>query len=68
DRRTRKHLTLVHKSNVLVHAGALWQRTVAAVGQEYPDVTVDYQHVDAVTIHMVKEPARFDVIVTDNLF
>ncbi len=68
DRRPRKHLTLVHKSNVLVNAGALWQRTVAAVGQEYPDVTVDYQHVDAVTIHMVREPARFDVIVTDNLF
>ncbi|MDR6172087.1 3-isopropylmalate dehydrogenase [Curtobacterium sp. SORGH_AS_0776] len=68
DRRPRKHLTLVHKSNVLVHAGALWQRTVAAVGQEYSDVTVDYQHVDAVTIHMVREPARFDVIVTDNLF
>lgn len=68
NRRSRKHLTLVHKSNVLVHAGALWQRTVAAVGQEFPDVTVDYQHVDAVTIHMVKEPARFDVIVTDNLF
>ncbi len=68
DRRPRRHLTLVHKSNVLVHAGALWQRTVAAVGAEYPDVTVDYQHVDAVTIHMVRDPARFDVIVTDNLF
>ncbi|OIH96407.1 3-isopropylmalate dehydrogenase [Curtobacterium sp. MCBA15_001] len=68
QRRPRKHLTLVHKSNVLVNAGALWQRTVAAVGQEFPDVTVDYQHVDAVTIHMVREPARFDVIVTDNLF
>ncbi|ROQ06804.1 MULTISPECIES: 3-isopropylmalate dehydrogenase [unclassified Curtobacterium] len=68
NRRVRKHLTLVHKSNVLVHAGALWQRTVAAVGAEFPDVTVDYQHVDAVTIHMVRDPARFDVIVTDNLF
>lgn len=68
QRRPRRHLTLVHKSNVLVNAGALWQRTVAAVGAEYPDVTVDYQHVDAVTIHMVREPARFDVIVTDNLF
>ncbi|MEG8035973.1 3-isopropylmalate dehydrogenase [Sphingomonas sp. LR61] len=68
NRRARKHLTLVHKSNVLVHAGALWQRTVAAVGAEFPDVTVDYQHVDAVTIHMVRDPAGFDVIVTDNLF
>ncbi|MBP1302484.1 3-isopropylmalate dehydrogenase [Curtobacterium sp. 1310] len=68
SRRPRKHLTLVHKSNVLVHAGSLWQRTVAAVAEEHPDVTVDYQHVDAVTIHMVREPGRFDVIVTDNLF
>ncbi len=68
SRRPRKHLTLVHKSNVLVNAGALWQRTVAAVAEEHPDVTVDYQHVDAVTIHMVREPGRFDVIVTDNLF
>jgi 3-isopropylmalate dehydrogenase len=68
SRRERKHLTLVHKSNVLVHAGALWQRTVDAVSQEHPDVTVDYQHVDAVTIHMVRDPGRFDVIVTDNLF
>ncbi|MBF4584301.1 3-isopropylmalate dehydrogenase [Curtobacterium sp. VKM Ac-2865] len=67
-RRERKHLTLVHKSNVLVHAGSLWQRTVDAVAQEHPDVTVDYQHVDAVTIHMVRDPGRFDVIVTDNLF
>jgi 3-isopropylmalate dehydrogenase len=66
--RPRKHLTLVHKSNVLVYAGSLWQRTVAAVGREFPDVTVDYQHVDAVMIHMVREPSRFDVIVTDNLF
>jgi 3-isopropylmalate dehydrogenase len=68
SRRERKHLTLVHKSNVLVHAGALWQRTVDAVAKEHPDVTVDYQHVDAVTIHMVRDPGRFDVIVTDNLF
>ncbi|MGN7190793.1 MULTISPECIES: 3-isopropylmalate dehydrogenase [unclassified Curtobacterium] len=67
-RRARKHLTLVHKTNVLVHAGALWQRLVAEVGAEYPDVTVDYQHIDAVTIHMVQDPGRFDVIVTDNLF
>ncbi|PZF64501.1 3-isopropylmalate dehydrogenase [Curtobacterium sp. MCBD17_013] len=67
-RRPRHHLTLVHKSNVLVHAGDLWQRTVASVGAEYPEVTVDYQHVDAVTIHMVQRPGVFDVIVTDNLF
>jgi len=63
-----KTLTLVHKTNVLVHAGGLWQRTVNRVALEYPEVTVDYQHVDAATIHLVTNPARFDTIVTDNLF
>jgi 3-isopropylmalate dehydrogenase len=53
---------------VLVFAGSLWQRIVDAVAAEYPDVAVDYQHVDAATIHLVVDPARFDVIVTDNLF
>lgn len=66
--RPRKKLTLVHKNNVLVHAGHLWARTVAAVATEFPDVAVDYLHVDAATIFLVTDPARFDVIVTDNLF
>jgi 3-isopropylmalate dehydrogenase len=66
--RPRKHLTLVHKTNVLVHAGHLWNRIFEAVGAEYPDVTTDYLHVDAATIFMVTQPERFDVIVTDNLF
>jgi 3-isopropylmalate dehydrogenase len=64
----RKHLTLVHKNNVLTFAGALWWRTVQELAAEYPDVKVAYQHVDAATIHMVTDPGRFDVIVTDNLF
>ena len=64
----RKKLTLVHKTNVLVHAGAVWSRLVAEVGREFPEVTVDYLHVDAATIFMTTDPARFDVIVTDNLF
>ncbi|HXF02264.1 MAG TPA: 3-isopropylmalate dehydrogenase [Arthrobacter sp.] len=64
----RKKLTLVHKHNVLVHAGHLWRRTVETVGAEFPDVAVDYLHIDAATIFMVTDPARFDVIVTDNLF
>lgn len=64
----RKHLTLVHKTNVLTFAGKLWSRIVAEVGQEFPDVEVAYQHVDAATIHLVTDPGRFDVIVTDNLF
>jgi len=66
--RERKHLTLVHKHNVLVNAGDLWRRTVDEVGSEFPDVTTAYQHVDAATIFLVTDPGRFDVIVTDNLF
>jgi 3-isopropylmalate dehydrogenase len=64
----RKHLTLVHKTNVLTFAGSLWSRTVAEVGEKFPAVEVAYQHVDAATIHLVTDPGRFDVIVTDNLF
>nr|WP_249361824.1 3-isopropylmalate dehydrogenase [Gordonia araii] len=64
----RKHLTLVHKTNVLTFAGSMWQRTVDDVGAEFPDVTTDYCHVDAATIYLVTDPGRFDVIVTDNLF
>jgi 3-isopropylmalate dehydrogenase len=66
--RPRKHLTLVHKTNVLTNAGDLWFRTVAAVGAEFPDVEVAYNHVDAATIYFVTDPGRYDVIVTDNLF
>ncbi len=66
--RPRRKLTLVHKTNVLVHAGAVWTRVVAEVAQEFPDVEVDYLHVDAATIFLSTDPARFDVIVTDNLF
>ena len=64
----RKKLTLVHKTNVLVNAGDLWQRTVDEVAPEFPDVEVDYNHIDAATIYMVTDPSRYDVIVTDNLF
>ncbi len=66
--RPRRKLTLVHKTNVLVHAGHLWSRTVDAVAAEFPEVSVDYLHVDAATIFLATDPARFDVIVTDNLF
>jgi 3-isopropylmalate dehydrogenase len=67
-RRERKKLTLVHKTNVLVFAGSLWQRTVDRVALEYPAIAVDYLHVDAATIFFVTDPGRFDTIVTDNLF
>ncbi|MGH3315342.1 MAG: 3-isopropylmalate dehydrogenase [Nocardioidaceae bacterium] len=68
EARPRKKLTLVHKNNVLVHAGSLWSRTVEAVAQEHPDIAVDYLHVDAATIFLATDPSRFDVVVTDNLF
>jgi 3-isopropylmalate dehydrogenase len=61
-------LTMVHKTNVLVHAGGLWKRTAERVGEQFPDVTLDYQHADAVSMFFVTDPGRFDVIVTDNLF
>ncbi len=67
-RKRRKHLTLVHKTNVLTFAGGLWLRTVQEIGEQYSDVEVAYQHVDAATIFLATDPGRFDVIVTDNLF
>ncbi len=66
--RERRHLTLVHKHNVLTHAGHLWRRTVEEVGAEFPEVETAYQHVDAATIFLTTDPGRFDVVVTDNLF
>ena len=64
----RKHVTLVHKTNVLVNAGSLWKRTFDRVSREYPDIAVDYQHVDAASMFFITNPERFDVVVTDNLF
>ncbi|HEY2172499.1 MAG TPA: 3-isopropylmalate dehydrogenase [Mycobacteriales bacterium] len=66
--RPKKHLTLVHKTNVLVNAGSLWARAVEEIGSDYPEVTVAYQHVDAASMYFVTDPSRFDVVVTDNLF
>lgn len=66
--RPRKKLTLVHKDNVLTFAGDLYQRVVKQVGAEFPEVSVDYTHVDAATMFFVTQPSRFDVVVTDNLF
>ena len=63
-----KKLAYLHKTNVMVHAGHLWRRTVESVAQEFPEVEVTYQHTDAAMIYMVAKPADYDVIVTDNLF
>ena len=67
-RKRRKHLTLVHKTNVLVHAGGLWKRVTDQVAADFPDVELAYQHVDAASMFFVTDPGRFDVVVTDNLF
>ena len=64
----RRHVTLVHKTNVLLFAGDLWQRSFDAVAAEHPGVTTAYNHVDAACIYFVQDPGRYDVIVTDNLF
>ena len=66
--RSRKHVTLVHKTNVLIFAGDLWQRTFNRVALEFPSVVTAYNHVDAACIYFVQDPHRYDVIVTDNLF
>lgn len=66
--RRRKHLTLVHKTNVLVNSGGLWKRNFDRIAAAFPEVKVDYQHVDAAAMFMVTNPERFDVVVTDNLF
>ncbi|PRI11598.1 3-isopropylmalate dehydrogenase [Leucobacter massiliensis] len=64
----RRRLTLCHKTNILVAAGQLWQQVVAELGERYPEVEVDYVHVDAMCFHLPLTPERFDVVVTDNLF
>jgi 3-isopropylmalate dehydrogenase len=68
SKRERRHVTLVHKTNVLTFAGDLWQRTFDLVAKEYPNVGTAYNHVDAACIYFVQDPQRYDVIVTDNLF
>lgn len=68
QKRTRKKVTLVHKNNVLTHAGGLWTRTFTEVAKEFPEITTEYLHVDAAAMFFVTNPDRFDVVVTDNLF
>ena len=68
ERRPRKKVTLVHKTNVLVNAGDLWQRTFNEVAAEHPGIATDYCHIDAASMYFITNPERFDVVVTDNLF
>jgi 3-isopropylmalate dehydrogenase len=66
--RPRRKLTLVAKTNVLTYASGLWDRVAAGVASDYPEVSLDYAHVDAAALWLVEDPGRFDVIVTDNMF
>src|SRR5688572_31424110 len=66
--RARRHVTLVHKTNVLTFAGNLWERTFNEVAADYAGIATAYNHVDAACIYFVQDPHRYDVIVTDNLF
>ncbi len=68
ESRERKHLTLVHKTNVLTFAGDLWERTFNEVATEFPSVATAYNHVDAACIYFVQSPQQYDVVVTENLF
>lgn len=66
--RRRCKVTLCHKTNILVHAGRLWQEVVDEVAADHPGVEHDYVHADAMCLHLPLDPGRFDVVVTDNLF
>ena len=63
-----KKLLLCGKTNVLTYAFDLWNRVFNDMAKNYPDITTEYGHVDAVCMWMVKNPENFDVIVTDNMF
>lgn len=65
--RRRKKVTSVDKANVL-ETSQLWRRTVSEVGRDYPSVALDHLYVDACAMHLVTNPKRFDVILTENLF
>jgi len=67
-RARHKKVTLCGKTNVLTYAFDLWERTFYDVAKDYPDIQIDYAHVDAICMWMVKNPEWFDVIVTDNMF
>ena len=63
----RQHVTSVDKANVLA-TSRLWRRVADEVGAEFPDVELDHRLVDACAMQIVRAPASFDVLVTENLF
>ena len=66
--RPKRHLTSATKSNGIIHSMPFWDRRVAAMGEQYPDVTVDQYHIDILTANFVRKPEHFDVVVGSNLF
>ncbi len=66
--RDRKKLCMIGKTNVLTHVFGLWERVYDQLKEEYPSVEATYMHVDAACMHMVTNPAQFDVMVTTNMF
>jgi 3-isopropylmalate dehydrogenase len=66
--RRGKKVTIVHKANVLRMTTGMFRDVCREVAQDYPDVTVDDFHIDAMTVHLVRRADRFDVIVTENMF
>ena len=68
DGSPRNRVLMCDKSNAMTHAGGLWQRTFKEVGREYPQIKSEHMYVDALCMHMVRDPRQFDVIVTNNMF
>jgi len=64
----RKKVLMSDKSNVMTYAGGLWQRVFKAVAAEYTNIQSSHMYVDALCMHMVRDPKQFDVIVTNNMF
>jgi len=68
DGSPRNKVLMCDKSNAMTHAGGLWQRVFKEVSGEYPQITAQHMYVDALCMHMVRDPRQFDVIVTNNMF
>src|ERR1041384_6532344 len=64
----RKKVLMSDKSNVMTFAGGLWQRVFKIVAAEYPEIQTQHMYVDALCMHMARDPKQFDVIVTNNMF
>jgi 3-isopropylmalate dehydrogenase len=67
-RHGRKRVLMSDKSNAMTHAGSLWQRVFHEVAAQYPEIEPQHMYVDALCLALVREPGRFEVIVTNNLF